>query len=233
MRTLFFIIATAGSLIVGYSDGLPANNAITANQQLKESEANSEEASNLVCAVVFSGETECSVEITAMTTNVVVMLTPPSEMRVAVHLFDSLGHPVEKTEYGKTFGYPLTQKEINDWIRPRRISHGWSSMIIEAFNRGTITVARFDLKKIFQIKQAGEYTFRAQVRLIQTCRDREGNPRKSICNGMSFSTPRDGSKLECYQATWLPEVTAKIQIRPEDIAPQNLLPNAPTNSLSK
>jgi len=110
MRTLFFIIATAGSLIVGYSDGLPANNAITANQQLKESEANSEEASNLVCAVVFSGETECSVEITAMTTNVVVMLTPPSEMRVAVHLFDSLGHPVEKNRIWKNIWLPTYSK---------------------------------------------------------------------------------------------------------------------------
>ena len=218
MHTFYFIIAMAGSLLVGYGKDLQTDNTVADNQLLKESKVSSEEASNLVCVVDASfAETECRVEIAGTTTNVVVALTTPSEMKVAVHLIDSSGHPVEKTEYGKTFGQPLTQKEINDWVRPRRMGNGWSSMMIEAFDRGPITVTKFYLKKVFHIKQAGEYTLHVRVRLIQTCRDREGNPRKGIYNGMSFSSPRDGSILECYQATWLPEVTAKVQMRPEDI----------------
>ena len=63
----------------------------------------------------------------------------------------------------------------------------------------------FSIPEMFVIKQPDEYTLHVRMRLMQ------------------------GPQL----VAWLPEATAKVQIRPEDIAPKSSLPNTQTNSLAK
>ena len=41
-----------------------------------------------------------------------------AEKLFAISLVDTNGQSVEKTDYGKQFDQPLTQKKLNDWIIP-------------------------------------------------------------------------------------------------------------------
>lgn len=152
----------------------------------------------------------------------------PIEMLVAIDLFNKNGQQVEKTNYGKTTGLPLTQKQINDWFLPRRIAHGSMAQAFEASSTFTPEVGGFSIPKAFKLNQAGEYTLHVRMRLIQSCvSDSSGTIRTNILDAQDLGHNRTAPTV--FQSVWLPEVTAKIQIRPEDIVLTNAVSDSKTN----
>jgi hypothetical protein len=146
---------------------------------------------------------------------------PPTNIcRVA--LFDSKGQAIEKTDEGKMFGLSPTQEQIAVWDRAAGKKHGgafsdWHLVFVPSHPGGpTIPTAGpivFSLQPLFRVKEPGEYTLHLRLGLIQTKEDSSGQV--------------------YFPMVWMPEVTAKVQIRLEDIAPENLSPTGQTNSPTK
>jgi hypothetical protein len=142
------------------------------------------------------------------TTNYLAVLRLPAAQLCRIALIDARGEQVKKTSLGMTFGLPLSQEQI-DWSR-----HHWSnshqSIFLKVIPNGVpesadvpTEICNFSVKDAFDIEEAGEYELHLQMRLVQIGTDSSG-------------------KFH-YPVTWLPEVVAKIQIQPEDIASTNFL----------
>jgi hypothetical protein len=136
------------------------------------------------------------------------VLRLPAAQLCRIALIDARGEQVKKTSLGMTFGLPLSQEQI-DWSR-----HHWSNSHQSIFLKVTpngvpesadvpTEICNFSVKDAFDIEEAGEYELHLQMRLVQIGTDSSG-------------------KFH-YPVTWLPEVVAKIQIQPEDIASTNFL----------
>ena len=146
---------------------------------------------------------------------------PPTNL-CRLKLFDSKGQPVEKTADGKMFDLPLTQEQIAAWDRAAQKKNGGNSsawhLIFRPAHPGGLNIPTagpivFTLQPLFKVTEPGEYTLHLRLRLIQTKEDSSGQV--------------------YFPMVWMPEVTAKVQICPEDISPENLLPNGQTNSPTK
>ena len=122
---------------------------------------------------------------------------------------------MEKTEYGKQFGRPLTQKEVQDWFRPYRRSTAWLGVPSGSGGQHWGDARWFSIPKAFKITQSGEYTFHLQMRLMQTgISDDKGTIRTNIFDPQ-YLAPK--TKDINFQAIWLPEVTAKVQLQQNDL----------------
>jgi hypothetical protein len=138
-------------------------------------------------------------------TNCDWFLDMPRENLFGIELFDSPGNSVTKNERGLQFGLPLTSEEITEWRnRTMNPTNFPQHEFVMICPGESLPIGFFGIPEMFLVKQPGEYTLHVRTRLIQ---------------GTQF--------------TWLPEATAKVQIRPEDIAPKSSLPNTQTNSLAK
>jgi hypothetical protein len=138
----------------------------------------------------------CLVCITNETTNGIWVPLMPATNLFSIELFDPKGQPVQKTSFGKMFELPLTQKRISDWYNDKHwqiIRHGRASFV-DSLEKAQIR--SFSIPEAFEIKEAGEYALHVQMRLIGNGPDSSGQ----------------------FPITWLPEVTAKVQIRTGDIA---------------
>lgn len=153
----------------------------------------------------------CLVYVTNATTNRIWWLFMPATNLFNIELFDSQGKSVEKTSLGKMFDLPLTQKRISDWYNDKHWQIMRHGRAFEVYPSMRIQTRSFSIPEAFEIKEAGEYTLHVQMRLIGNGPDSSGH----------------------FPITWLPEAVAKVQIRPEDIPPENLLPNVQTNSSAK
>jgi hypothetical protein len=132
-------------------------------------------------------------------TNLVRGLNMPPTNLFSIELFDPNGKPVERTAEGKMFGLPLTQKQIEDWcnkMTKRRWRNGLFYLSKNTPPPG-VSISGFSIPQAFQIRNPGEYTLRLRMRLIQLRMDASGH--------------------RYFPVGWLPEVVAKVQIRPEDI----------------
>ena len=129
-----------------------------------------------------------------------------------IALLDKRGYQVQKTKLGERYGEALSQEQIATW------RHNWNNphrrMLIRLLPNGIAKFADapteicfFGVKDAFEIKVAGEYELHLQMRLIQV--------------------GKDGSGKLYYPITWLPEVVAKIQIRPEEILSATNYTNPP------
>lgn len=177
------------------------------------------ETNGLVCAVFFDrpiGIKEIPpilyVYVVNTTTNWVhACLNLPREVLFKIKLFDPQGKEVKRTVEGEKF-VDWTQKQIEDWygeqLRVRWSGRGFSLAPLNS----TQVKNGISLPDVFQLSQAGEYTFHLQMPLIQVKQDTSGR----------------GS----FKTTWLPEVVAKVQIRHEDISSEKS-PNVQTNSFVK
>jgi len=111
-----------------------------------------------------------------------------------IELLDSKGDPIKKTAIGKQYTASSDSrqlKELYDKLDRRLRVRGF----VWIDPSSSITFARFNIPELFELKEPGEYTLRVQMRLIQNIR-----------------SPQNAE----FKTTWLPEVTAKIQIRSGD-----------------
>ena len=133
-------------------------------------------------------------------TNDMGCLRMPATNLFRIALLDKEGHQVKKTALGEMYGMPLSQGQIDEWFHHWRLFH--QSKFIQFFPNGIdkydmpTAICNINLKDAFEIKEPGEYEFHLQMRLIQVGKDHSGNLH--------------------YPVAWLPEVTAKIEIRSGD-----------------
>jgi hypothetical protein len=151
----------------------------------------------------------CAAYVINTTTNLFrSLLNLPGETIFQVELLDSEGKPVEKTAAGKLFK-TWTQKQMEDWCdeQDRNRSRGKFIMVwpLAFYQVGSLGIA-----EIFQAKRSGEYTLHLRMQLVEA--------------------KLDASKNLTLQPTWLPEVVAKVQIRPEDIPHSDTPPSGQTNT---
>ncbi len=129
---------------------------------------------------------------------------------MTIELIDSKGQPVEKTSLGKEYGKTIDLKQVQEAAKKRsqKWRTGWART--DGFTTATANapLTSFNPAELFEPKEAGEYTMRVQMPLIQRVGNDEANPEIKVI--------------------WLPEVTAKIEIRTEEISPPELPPNAQT-----
>lgn len=184
----------------------------------------------IVCAISFAPALEKRtpifyVNLINTTTNYIRgLLVIPIQNRANLELLDSEGKTVQKTDAGKEFGV-WSDQQMKDWFEDNREKpplFPWSRKSVR--DTKGIAVMLFPLLdaqvsygigllQLFQLKKAGEYTLRFQMRVAQTKIDPSG-------------------KIE-LNIFWLPEVIAKVQIRPEDVPPLDLPPKVQTNSPTK
>ena len=118
MRPFFIIIVISCSLCVAKA----ADEQVTNNTAIVV-------GTNVVCTLSinlhfgrdFGPPPVCFVKLANSASSRVWGLRLPAEDLFAVNLVDTNGQFIEKTEYGKKFGQPLTQKQVNDWFVPIRI----------------------------------------------------------------------------------------------------------------
>jgi hypothetical protein len=145
----------------------------------------------------------CTVYINNKSTNIFLKCwVVYQDSYLKIDLLDSEGRPVEKTEAGKLCGNLPSQQQLRELALKRNQEHSLGRFRTDGF-RPILAMANnqistsFDLSDLFELKQAGKYTLQMQMPLIQ--------------NPNVFDTNSD------FKITWLPEVTAKIQIRSGDI----------------
>jgi hypothetical protein len=178
----------------------------------------------LVCAIsvdsaYWKGSPKFYVNVINTTTNWIRgYLRLPFEAFADIALLDSGGKPLPKTEAGKRVG-SWTDRQIEDWfneLRRKRSSlavksHSLTDVVFPLLS--TQVSAGINLREMFLLKQAGEYTLHLRMRVAQTKLNAAG---KIVLEIM-----------------WLPDVVAKVQVRPEDIPPESVLPAGRTNSPAK
>lgn len=148
----------------------------------------------------------CCVFAGNRTTNAVLFLQMPPTNLFSIELLDSHGKPVGKTREGKMYGLSLTQKYIANWRNKQNLRPaGMWYLISPNDTNAHCTVGFFSLRSAFRIEQPGEYTLHLRLRLIEA---------RSDSSGQLY-----------FPMVWLPEVTAKVQIRPEDIPKTNPVPS--------
>ncbi len=141
----------------------------------------------------------CDVYALNKTTNVVSDCQLPSlENILGIELFDSKGWPVRKSDYGSRFGDFMTRKEIEKWHNDYYVRNHHSKGGGFYVPPPHAYVGRFSIGQAFKLKEAGEYTLRVRLALIQ---------RKSGALGAKAT----------LTIIWLPEVSAKVQIRAADL----------------
>ena len=230
MRILFKIIILACSISIAKS----ADVQVTNNTTIAVS-------TNVFCTLSIDPINSwnawpspiCSVRLCNSTDSKLSGLQLSAEKLFDVNLVDTNGQFVKKTEYGKQFGQALTQKQLNDWVIPIRItghiSAGWFFVPFGPGAQHWVDVGNFSIPKVFELTHAGEYTLHMRMRLIQSCiSDQSGMIRTNILDAQQLGAGRKMPTI--FQSIWLPEVTAKVQIPPEDILPENLSPSSQTNS---
>jgi|SRR5665213_352911 len=226
MRTFIKILFIAGSLSVakGADEFVPDNRTIIV-------------PTNIACTLKIDlvhgwdvgSAPVCFVRLTNSSDAILSTLRLPAEMVFRIKLTDANGRVVEKTDYGRQFGRPLTQKEVHDWFRPYRRSNAWLDVPFMPGSEHWGDARWFSIAKAFNITRSGEYTFQLQMRLIQAgISNAKGTIRTNVFNGQYLAPKTEDIN---FQAIWLPEVTAKIQIRSEHIASTNPVSNGQTNSL--
>ena len=141
----------------------------------------------------------CAVYVLNNTTNVVSGCQLPSLQNiVSIDLLDSAAWPVEKTSYGNGFGRFMTLKGIEEWnhdyfVQQHR-SKGGSFFVPPP----SAFVGKFSIPQAFKLEKAGEYSLRVRMALMQK--------KKDVSSGKTVFT-----------ITWLPEVTAIVQVREGDL----------------
>jgi hypothetical protein len=232
MRTIIFAAILFGNLITKISAAQTASSndvntsnmlAVAADMQSVYSSWDKGAPTNgIVCAISFApsswkGSPVIYVNFINTTTNYIRgLLQIPIEARANIELLDSEGKAVPKTNEGKKFGV-WTDQQMKDWFEDNREKppqFPWSrkserdtkgiAVILFPLLDAQISVG-ISLPLLFQIKQAGKYTLHFQIRVAQTKVDTSGKIDLNIF--------------------WLPEVVAKVQIRPEDIPLTNSIPN--------
>jgi hypothetical protein len=238
MRTIILSIAMLFiTLPTEAADQVATNNSVNisnlllmaANMQgTVDSWAKGAVTNGLACGVAFAPTSEKGspifyVNVINNTTNFIRgCLNLPFEALASIALFNADGKPITKTAAGERVG-TWTQKQVEDWFMEiyRKRIHAMTESgaitstlwpLLPAQVSGEISIFQ-----MFQIKQAGEYTFHLRIRFVRVTED---------------TSDKFFGKFS-FQTTWLPEVVAKVQIRPEDIAPTNSIPNGQTNSLAK
>jgi hypothetical protein len=175
----------------------------------------------LYCDILISrheylGETKlvplCIVSLVNTTTNFIRgCANLPIENLFKTALSDSQGKWVKTTKSGSMFGQTWSQKQIDEWwktLSDQRISRRALFIYPKVDNEPMIQqVAYFNITDVFQIEQPGEYTLHLQMRLIRF--------------------EYDPHNQHHYSTTWLPEATAKVQIRAEDLPKTNSMPSGP------
>jgi hypothetical protein len=169
-------------------------------------------------APVYSGQESpvCKILVNNTSTNILTCWAMYPNINTKIELLNSKGQPVEKKEAGKQYGTITNYEQLKKMVENRRVE--WSSgrartdgfiRILPGQDWGTV----FSISELFELKEPGEYTLKARVCLIQRLAWEDRQP--------------------VLKFTRLPEVTAKIQLRPEDVTPENLLPSGQTNSPAK
>jgi len=154
----------------------------------------------------------CYAYVVNQTTNFFrTILNLPREVLYQVELFDSEGKPVEKTPAGKQFT-TWTQNQIEDWLR-EQLRARWHGKFIMVLPVNYYQVGTFGIPEIFQLTRPGEYMLHLRMQLVEA--------------------KWDTSEKFHLQTKWLPEVVAKIQIRPDDIPQPNPPPPGQTNAPAK
>jgi hypothetical protein len=147
----------------------------------------------------------CEFHINNENTNSFYFLRLPPPAMLKMDLFDLAGKAVEKTDYGKTFG-TWRQKEIHEWgIEQYKANYGSHEFL--SVQPGGALYYNIGIPQIFLVEKPGEYILHAQMCLIN--------------NG---NGERDASSIPTHIFRWMPEVVAKVQIRPQDIPQTNSLP---------
>ncbi|GEM_PF-4034294 len=151
-----------------------------------------------LCAVQWvkssPGLPQFCVEIINTTTNVVRRcLNFSFSHRCRIELQDAHGEAVEMTPLAGEFKI-WTGDEIKTWLKARPREADFEILPLDASQVSQV----LGLGSLFRIKEPGEYTLRVQTALVK---------RK----------PTSSGELD-FEWLWLPEVAAKIQIRPEDLA---------------
>jgi hypothetical protein len=169
------------------------------------------ETNGMSCAVFFTRVLNwklppiCCVNLINDTTNAFYGgFRPSPEMLFKIDLFDSNNIPVAKTDMGKKYGEPVTQEQLKEWYKKNVNGRGWGTFLLPPLSARQ-QISQFSIPEVFQLKQTGEYTLHLNMRLMQSQHDSSGKLYFSII--------------------WLPEVAAKVQIQPEDIASTNLPPS--------
>lgn len=186
-------------------------------QEMIDSWTKGAATNGLVCGIDFSrpdvgkNSPTCYVNVINITTNWVRnYLDIPLQGAANIELLDSQGKPVEKTETGKEYGI-WTDKQITDW---RKNKPKWITFMALPLEYSQVG-AGFSIPQTFKLKDVGEYTLHVHVAM----RPIQGQ--------------KGASGEMYYPIQWLPEVVGKVQIRSEDIQPENLLRSNQTNSLTK
>ena len=236
MDKCLFISLLALSSLIARADALTATNydaalygprAIvdTNIQDMIDSWFKGAATNNLVCVVAFDrpyGKKDAPffyVNVINTTTNFIHgFLETPFEASADIELVDSKGSFIPKTDNGKIFN-AWSDQQIKDWFdnirRERsklRVKSGSITDILFPLLYKQVT-GEISLPRMFQLKEAGEYQLHMHMEVALT----QLNAAKQI-------------ELVIF---WLPEVVAKVQIRPEDIPLPDMRSNAKTNSLTK
>jgi hypothetical protein len=206
-----FIEIGAGARPVSDGTNRPVNIAVGQGPLTNRQDSRSlldwkPETNGLSCTVAISPYADhgfrppfCYVHGLNEFTNWVRGLKMPPTNLFEIELSDPQGRPVEKTAEGKMFGLPLTQKQIEDWCN-KMARRGWRDGLFYLSKNTSppgVTISGFSIPQAFQIRNPGEYTLQLRMRLIQLRMDASGH--------------------RYFPVGWLPEVVAKVQIRPEDI----------------
>ena len=162
----------------------------------------------------YFGYPQCTVDINNQSEKTIANCWNIYQVRfLKIDLLNMEGKPVKKTALGEQCGAILSQQEWEALAHDQRVK--WSSGRARTYGFGPIVAAhdhlydaRFYLSDVFELEQAGQYTLRVQIPIIQLA-------------NQEFIT------------TWLPEVICRIQIRASDISSTNALSLDQTNSSAK
>ena len=140
----------------------------------------------------------CNVYIFNKTTNNLNgFLKLPIEALYQIELFDVAGKPVKKSEAGAKY-LIWSEQQVCDWVVaqsvPNQIYGDWEYFRLPANEKRPHN--SFGISNLFELKQPGEFTLHFKMRLLKNV---------PSSTGLHYAT------------TWLPDVVAKVQIRPEDI----------------
>lgn len=166
----------------------------------------------LDCLVVVTPKLRCYVYVDNHTTNLMgcMALAPSNLLRVA--LFDMGGHEVRKTRYGRMFGLPVADEQINHWRLDfaRRhyhtyswsgTGHSWATPVYPSGDQShelpPMCICSFNVRDVFFIRSPGDYVLHVQMRLVQIAKDSSGNIH--------------------YPQTWLHEVVRTVHISAENL----------------
>lgn len=172
----------------------------------------------LYCAVQFvrrggvkGSDPICYVNVVNTTTNYFrSFLNLSPEYLIQEELFDSGGKPVEKTATGRLSRTSVSQ--IQEYYRENaHVRFRSKHMLVWPISYAQI--GGVSIPATFQLTHPGVYTLHVRMQLV------DGK--------------WDESKNLHLRPTWLPEVVAKVQIRPEDITTSSQSPSGETNLLPK